>query len=293
MTIDNAVNNYLISSKATKSLKTYVWEEKTFKSFYSFCLKHQVLNLKKLNQVVLLDYIGYEKQRNLSNVTLNNKIKLVRRMIRYNDPSIDISKISLLREKKHTVDRLSDDEIQFLFKYLNSLDQESINNYVYKTIYYFLFDTGVRIDEALNIKIEDIDLNKRIIHLKVTKFSKERFIDFSTRLLPMIKKCIDLSEGSYLFWNKLKHRRIEYANDIAYFYIKIRKDTGHQKLTAHRIRHTFASISAQNGMNILSLKEILGHDNLKTTQKYLHANRKKTKSDYDKFSFFNNNDLKI
>lgn len=293
MTILTAIENYLINSHATKSIKTYLWEEKTFRSFKFFCNKHNVQEMEHLDKHVLLDYIGFEKERHLMNSTLNKKIKLIKRLFVYNSIKSDITNVKTLREKKHTVDRLSDDELKILFQYLNNLDLEIGNNYIYKTLYYFLFDTGVRIDESLHIKKENINFEKKIILLDITKFSKERIIDFSTRLEPMLKKCFELSKGIYLFWNIMKNRKLDYDSDVQYFYHKIKKETKCAKLTAHRLRHTFASISAQNGMNILSLKEILGHDNLRTTQKYLHANRKKTKSDFESYSPLNNNDIDL
>lgn len=284
MKITEGINNYLYNSKATKSIKTYIWEEKTFRSFKSFCVKHRINKLESLNKNVLLDYIGFEKERGLMNSTLNKKIKLIKRFIVYNGVENDLLSVKTLREKKNTVDMLSDEEIRVLFNYLDTLDLSISNNLIYKTLYYFLFDTGVRIDEALNVEINNIDLINKTILLEVTKFSKERIVDFSDNTLNMIIDLINQSKGKYLFWNKNKNRKILYDSDIQYFYRKIIKETGYKRLTAHRIRHTFASIAAQNGMNVLSLKEILGHDNIKTTQRYLHANRTKTKNDYMKYN---------
>lgn len=288
MKIENAIKEYLMNSYATKKNNTCIWEEKTFRSFIHFALKHKIENTENLTRIVLLDYIGFEKERGLQNVTLNKKISLIKRMLNYNEIDSPIMNIKKLREKKKTVDRLSDDELQLLFQYLNSLDLSNPNNYVYKTLYRFILDSGVRIHEAINIKKCNINFDHQVILLEQTKFDKERFIDFSRFTKVDLLKVYNMHEGDYLFWNINKNRKIDYDSDIQYFYRKIKKESNMQKLTAHRLRHTFASISAQNGMNILSLKEILGHENLRTTQIYLHANRTTTKKDYDRYSPFSN-----
>lgn len=286
MKIEFAIDDYLINSMATKKRNTCIWEEKTFRSFKRFAEKHQIENLENLDKRVLLDYIGYEKNRGLQNVTLNKKIDLIKRMLHYHEISTNISSIKKLRETKKTVDRLSDEELNILLKYLSQLDESIGNNFVYKTIFYFILDSGCRIDETLKIKKANISFKNHVIHLEETKFSKERFIDFSPFTLDSLKKMNSLHDGEYLFWNISKNRQLNYDSDIQYFYRKIIKELRAVKMTSHRLRHTFASISAQNGMNVLSLKEILGHENIRTTQIYMHANRTKTKDDYNKYSPF-------
>ncbi|MDY0278606.1 MAG: site-specific integrase [Acholeplasma sp.] len=286
MELNKAVNDYLLNSYATKKNNTYKWEEKTFRSFSFFTLKHNIHTTDDLNNNVMFDYIGYEKKRGLQNVTLNKKISLIKRMLNYHDIDSSILKIKKLREKKKTVDRLSDNELKLLFQYLKSLDLTIHNNYVYSTLYRFILDSGVRIHEAINIKKNNVNFDHQVIHLEETKYSKERFVDFSTFTKKDLIKLSHMHNGEYLFWNINKNRKISYDSDIQYFYRKINKESNIKGLTAHRLRHTFASISAQNGMNILSLKEILGHENLRTTQIYLHADRKKTKQDYNKYSPF-------
>jgi integrase len=175
------------------------------------------------------------------------------------------------------------------------LDDKVPNNYVYKVLYYLLFDTGVRINEALNIKKTNIDYDHNVIHLEVAKYDKERIIDFSSKLKPMITKLSNMHLGNYLFWNLSKDRQLDYDSDVQWLYRKMKLDSPleFRHITAHRIRHTFASMCVKNGMNLLSLKEILGHENLRTTNVYLHSDRKTTKKDYDEYSALIHNDLKI
>jgi len=286
MKIDTAIQDYLLNSYATKKQNTCVWEEKTFRSFRGFAEKYKIEKLEKLDKKALLDYIGFEKSRGLQNVTLNKKIDLIKRMMQYHEISTNITSVKKLRETKKTVDRLSDDELSLLFEYLNNLDENVGNNFVYKTLFYFILDSGCRIDETLKIKKDSVNFKHRVIHLSETKFSKERFVDFSSFTELSLKKMYEIHQGDNLFWNIDKNRRVDYNSDIQYFYRKITKELGIKKMTSHRLRHTFASISAQNGMNVLSLKEILGHENIRTTQIYMHANRNKTKDDYIKYSPF-------
>ncbi len=289
MLVTNAVHDFLMNSFAVKNRKTYDWEKKTFQSFLTFSIKQNIRKLEHLNRNVLYDYLGSERDRGLQNVTLNKKLSLVQRLLEFHRIQTDISQIRRLREKKRTVDKLSDEELSILFEYLNDLDINVGNNLVYKTLYYFILDSGCRIDETLHIKKENISLTHRTTLLEKTKFDKQRFIDYSSFVSDMLNELYEKHDGELLFWNLRLNRPLDYNSDIQYFYRKMRKETGMKKLTSHRLRHTFASLSIQNGMNILSLKELLGHVSLRTTQRYLHADRKKTKSDYDKYSPFGDN----
>ena len=295
MTIQTGIKNYLADSKATKKLKTYIWEEKTFRSFKRFADRREIKDMEHLDRTVLLDFITSEKLKHLANTTINNKIKLIKRMVIYNGIESNLLSVKSLREKKRTVNDLSNRELIYLFEYVNALDFNVPNNFVYRVMIYFLFDTGVRINECLNIKKKNIDFVNRVIHLEVAKFDKERIIDFSLKLEPMIKRLYDMHVGPYLFWNITKDRQLDYDSDVQWFYRKMKLESPKEfrKITAHRIRHTFASMCSRNGMKILSLKEILGHSDIRTTNVYLHSNRKDTKRDYKKYNPLEHNRLDI
>lgn len=284
--LKTAIDQYLLNSSITKSDKTYIWEEKTFRSFYRFCQDEHICDLNEISRNLILQFINFERKRGLSAITINKKIDLIKRMTNFHDCTNDSLKIKKMRIPKKVVDRLSDNELSQLLRYLDNLDETNGNNAVYKILFKFILDSGVRIDEALNIKKVNVNTKHKVILLEHAKFMKERFVDYSDFTSKYIDEMLSLHDGEFLFWNIRLNRKLNYDSDVQYFYRKISKELNTKRFTAHKLRHTFASISAQNGMNILSLKEILGHDHIRTTQINMHADRSKTKDDYKKYSPF-------
>lgn len=289
MRIEDAIDIYIKSSTAKDTKKTIRWKTLSLNSIIRYFRNIRRLEYtSEINLSIILDYITYEKSR-VENVTVNKKIRLLKHLFKFNDIPFDWNKVSILTVTRKTIDMLSDTEIQVLLKYINNLDHSdlSTNNLTYKAIYFFLLDAGSRIDETLSIKKENIDFTNNSIKLmEDIKGDKWRYVFFSDFSKPYIEILCKESKSEYLFYNFIKNRKFDYDNDIQYMYKVMRKHTGYKRLTAHRCRHTFASISIENGMNILSLQKILGHDSLKSTYVYLHSNIKRAKKEYDQFSPF-------
>lgn len=289
MKIDYAIDLYLKSSLAKDTKKTVRWKKLSLHSIIAyFKTIRKIEFVSEIDLSMILDYIAYEKER-IENVTVNKKIRLIKHLFKFNDIPFDWTKVPILSVTRKTIDMLSDTEIQVLLNYIKSLDHLDLttNNLTYKAIYFFLLDAGCRIDETLSIKKENVDFASNSIKLiEDIKGDKWRYVFFSEFSKPYIELLFKHSKSEYLFYNFIRERKFDYDNDVQYMYKIIRKETGYKRLTAHRCRHTFASISIENGMNILSLQKILGHDSLKSTYVYLHSNMKRAKKEYDQFSPF-------
>lgn len=152
-------------------------------------------------------------------------------------------------------------------------------------LYKLLYDTGVRVSELINIKINDIDIENRIIKI-LGKGNKERIVLFteSTKkyLLEYINNYVNKINTNihYLFTksNGKPINRVEVYNIIRKYAEKVNIN---KKITPHVIRHTFATHMIQNDADVLTVKTILGHSKLSTTQLYTHLNKKDLKNKYD------------
>lgn len=289
MTIENAISLFIIACEADNTPKTVRWKFMTTRSMINyFNSLDNVTSLDKITVDMIHSFIISERKRGLQPVTINKKITLLRDLFDYHDIQFDWTKIKKIPVNYRTRDRLSDDQLIEFFKYLETLPEELNNNFVYKTLFYFILDSGTRITETLFILKSNIDFKNNEIKLtEEIKFKKERYVYFTDFSKPYLKKLFELSDNKYLFVNILKDRQMDYDSDVQYFYRKLRDDLGTSGFTAHLLRHTFASISLQNGMNILSLQQILGHSSIRSTQVYIHANRTKTKRDFDRYSIIN------
>ena len=147
-----------------------------------------------------------------------------------------------------------------------------------------LFDTGLRVSEAVNIEINNI--NKKEQSIKVLgKGNKERIVyygDYAKNYLEdylNLRRNINIVDKEYLFLNKnytrLTRRGVEYLiSDIS------KKALLRQKISPHTLRHSFATEMLNNGCDIRSVQELLGHKSLSTTGIYTHVTNEVVRQEY-------------
>ena len=149
-----------------------------------------------------------------------------------------------------------------------------------------LYATGIRVSELVNIKIKDIDFNERTI-LILGKGSKERIVVFGYHTEEILKlylshgrKEIDFHSSEYLFLNKngnrLSDRYVRKIIDDIIFKAAIQ-----MHVSPHMLRHTFATSMLNNGADLVSVKDLLGHESLNTTSIYTHVSDEKIKEVYN------------
>lgn len=157
-----------------------------------------------------------------------------------------------------------------------------------KLILEILYATGIRVSELVNIKICDIDFNKKEIKIN-GKGNKERIAEFGDYCLDAINlfikngRSILLSkhnkECEYLIinekGNKITTRGVEKLIDNV-----IKKAALKKKVTPHMLRHTFATHLLNEGCDILTVKELLGHESLESTQVYTHVSNEHLRKVY-------------
>jgi len=162
-----------------------------------------------------------------------------------------------------------------ILRYLNSL-KPTPSNLRNKVIVYLLLDTGMRLSELVNLKIENINLSDNMINLTYTKTSMDRTVfisDKTTQLLTEYKKLLNRNYGALIIEFRNDKKVIpRYINHILSDIAKTLNIT--QSISPHKWRHTYATMCLQNGANLEFVRKTLGHSNLQTTQKYLHLERK-------------------
>lgn len=150
-----------------------------------------------------------------------------------------------------------------------------------RDIFLAAFHTGMRIGELVNLQWNHVDLPERIIKVKntttfTTKSKKERIIPINEPLLLMLKnrlpKIRDIRDGEYVFW-KIKGIKLN-ENYVSKNFKNYARSAGmNEKLHFHSLRHSFASNLVQRGVSLYVVKELLGHEDLVTTQIYSHLQK--------------------
>jgi integrase/recombinase XerD len=148
----------------------------------------------------------------------------------------------------------------------------SLSNFKHRTILATLYDCGLRVSELLAMTPEDIDSSRMLIHVKLGKGMKDRYVPLSTQLLEQLrqywreyKPSNHIFEGTHL-GQPMRRRQ------IARICEKAAKAAGiGKRVTPHTLRHCFATHLLEAGTDIRILQRLLGHSSLNSTGRYLHV----------------------
>jgi integrase/recombinase XerC len=271
------------------SLHTIRSYQNDLKGFYNFC-KHNKYNLEYENAdyKIIRKWIVALMEDKLTAKTVNRKISTLNSyykfLIKENKISENpMSKIVAPKIEKRLPVFVEETKInQLLDNYDFGNDFEGKRN---KLIIELFYQTGIRLSELINIKINEIDLiNKQFKVLG--KRNKERIIPITDNLIEIIKDYLSerakiSNDDKYLFITK---KGLPIYPKMVYRIIKsyLTLITTETKKSPHILRHTFATHMLNNGADINAIKEILGHSNLAATQIYTHNTLEKIKKIYKK-----------
>jgi integrase/recombinase XerD len=177
---------------------------------------------------------------------------------------------SIKKERKLPV-VLSKDEVRRLLKAPKLLK--------HRVLIGLLYDCGLRCFEARNIQLQDLDYDRKVLHVKKGKGKKDRYVPMSEHLIRGLKAYILAESPSIWLFNgqpegraggdfdsRYSQRGVQWAVKQAKKAAGITKD-----MNVHTLRHTFATHLLEDGMNIMSVKDLLGHSCIDTTLIYLHV----------------------
>jgi len=164
-----------------------------------------------------------------------------------------------------------------IIKLIESIPDTETDDVRNKLIFEFLYGTGARISELVNIDLEDIDVNDDLIKIRFGKGSKQRIVPLGNSLkiavsnyLTRVRKNIEGSEKSKaLLLNKRGKRLTRQSIWTAIHQIATNNQLA--DLTPHTLRHAFATHLLEGGADVRVVQELLGHSSVNTTQIYTHV----------------------
>ena len=276
-----------LSKEKNFSKNTVVAYKNDLETFKLFCLdQYEISDISKVTYPIIRDWIINLSEKNLSPLTINRKISS---LSKYYDFLLktQVNKVSPLKNhkrlkvQKKLIIPFSEDEV---FKVVDvfSKDFEGKRNLL---IVDTLYSTGIRRDELINIKLNNVFLNEDLIKV-LGKRNKERLVPVLSGLNKRIKDYLNFrkkidSTSSNLFITK-KGKSI--GPSLVYRVVKkyFSKVSTKVKTSPHVLRHSFATHMLNNGADINSIKEIMGHSSLASTQIYTKIKLPTIINDYKK-----------
>lgn len=277
----NNFKDYLEIEKkySKKTVDAYLGDIHEFDKFLKVNFSN--LNLKNIEYTNVRRWIVKLSEKNISKNTINRKLASLKSYFNFlvATNTIDISPLEShknLKTVKKIINPFTEQEINEVFKNFELLDLKNKRD---QLVIEILYSTGIRREELINIKISDIYFDQKLIKV-LGKRNKERLVP----MLPKLSHNIDLyiknnDPEKFLFESK-PQKKISisalYRLVNKYFRVVSTKT----KISPHVLRHTFATHMYNNGADINSIKEILGHASLSSTELYTKVKLPKIINDY-------------
>lgn len=159
---------------------------------------------------------------------------------------------------------LNRQELRELFNAPQLLKQRIVLSLVYSA--------GLRGQEVINLKISDIDFERMTIHIRQTKYKKDRIVPLSPKMAIGLKKYLK-AENPYIWLFNGKQSSGKYSVRGLSWVMRenLKKTSITKQVNLHSLRHSYATHLLEEGLNIVTLKELLGHVQITTTMIYLHV----------------------
>ena len=135
-----------------------------------------------------------------------------------------------------------------------------------------IYSAGLRGQEVINLKISDVDFERKIIHIRQSKYKKDRIVPLAETMAVGLKKYLKAKNPHlWLFNGKEPDGRYSVRGLSWVMRENLKKTSIKKDVNLHSLRHSYATHLLEQGLNIVTLKELLGHADITTTMLYLHV----------------------
>ena len=271
-----------LSKELNFSSNTIISYRQDLADFFCFGEKHKI-DYKNLKREDVRKYLKYLDDCKLKNSTIARRISAIRSFYNYllSNGVVENNIFNNVRNpklEKKLPNYLSYEELAIILDNIDMSTEIGVRN---RLIIEMFYATGCRVSELINIKMSDINTTNKSIKI-MGKGSKERIVYYGEYAEDYLNKYLNtgFNKGSkYLFLNDKKEKfSIQEVEQVIHKLIEHLAIKTH--VTPHTLRHTFATHLLNNGADIKSVQELLGHASLNTTGIYTHVSNERLKEVY-------------
>lgn len=259
--------------KLKQEMKLRKSSPKTIKSYLYYItdfLKFARKNPKIVNTEDIRNYLEKMADGGKSGSTLNiayNALKFYFEKILRRRFFVNIPRAK--KENKLPV-VLSKEEIKIFFSHNE--------NAKYKLIFGLIYSSGLRISEATNLKIKDLDFFSGILWVRQGKGAKDRQTILPKVIIPVMKKYVSRKPVDSFVFESSRGGRLTERSLQKMFFQALKKSGIKKRATCHSLRHSFATHLLESGTDIRYIQELLGHKKIETTQIYMKVTSQSLKN---------------
>ena len=280
--------DYLHNTRGT-SKNTEVSYERDLKKLEQYLTEEGIETGEQVTSTVLNSYVLYMERRNFAASSISRSIASIRAFFQFlcqkdgwkENPA---EKLKAPKIEKKLPDILTVEEVDLLLRQPKGNTAKGIRD---KAMLELLYATGIRVSELIGLKVNDINL--KLGYLTCSSGERERVIPFGTTAKQAVehymegarKILLGEQESDYLFLNCSGKSMSRQG------FWKVLKGYAasagiQQDITPHTLRHSFAAHLVQNGADLKSVQEMMGHSDISTTQIYMNMNIHKIRDVYMK-----------
>ncbi|MGI6669269.1 MAG: site-specific tyrosine recombinase XerD [Acetivibrionales bacterium] len=280
--------NFLERDKrlSANTLQSY---RRDIEQFFNYLKEINLKNISNSNKTTIIAYLLYLQKKGRATSTISRNLASIRSFYQYisrnklidHDPTAELESPKV---EKKLPQILSPEEVELLLEQPQCVD---LKGYRDKAMLELLYATGIRVSELIQLDVDDINFENA--HVKCSKGTRERMIPIGSIALKALREYIDKARPMLIqsneetalfvninggrltrqgFWKIIK----QYKNQA-----KINKD-----ITPHTLRHSFAAHLLENGADLRSIQEMLGHSDISSTQIYAQIAKNRLKDVYKK-----------
>src|SRR5262245_34542477 len=278
-----------IRAVSEHTLANYEFDLRDFESF----LKLREVDFDSIDHVVVRDFLGHLYERDLAKTSIARKLACLRTFFKFlvRDRRLKSNPAELIsspRLPKKLPSPLQESEAAIVVEVPRG---DSLKDLRDRAILELLYASGLRVRELTGLNDENLDMPQQLVRV-FGKGRKQRVVpfgDFAARALTAYleqRGRLGLAQpeddGQTPLFVSVRGRRLS-ARDVQRLVetTRMRLPSG-RRLTAHTLRHTFATHLLERGADLRAIQELLGHSSLATTQKYTHVSLEHLRAEYDK-----------
>jgi site-specific recombinase XerD len=226
-------------------------------------------------------FVQQQHQQGLEPTTINRRLHAIKHFFDFliiEEQTLEANPIKpshYLRQGKPLPKKLTQEQVKQLFA--------KITNPVDRTLFLLMLRCGLRVSEAAHLKVTDIDWEQQALLVEQGKGRKDRWLYLSPDALLSLKECMEKRPssvpGDYFFWNQKRRRQPLSIKAIQKKMERYAK-AARVEASCHSLRHTFASNLLEEGAEVVSIREFLGHESIASSERYAKLSNQKIKQTY-------------
>ena len=225
-------------------------------------------------------FIAAQHRQGLAATTINRRLNAIKRFYDYLTEESQVRAVNpvkpshFLRLGRSLPKKLSREQVKSLFA--------EIDNPMDRALFLLMLRGGLRVSETARLKLGDVDWEQKTLLVEQGKGRKDRWVYLSADALSSLHDCLRKrplsAPGDYIFWNQ-KRKRCPLSVKAIQKKMRYAQAAG-VKASCHSLCHTFASNLLEEGAEVVSIRELLGHSSIASSERYARLSNRRVKQEY-------------